>query len=232
MRVAIHQPHYFPWLGYMKKIAEVDAFVILDDVQFEKGSLMNRNRIIDTNGSIKYLTISADMDNYQNRPYRSIITKNDSIWKSRQENALENYYKKSNNANEAMKLFRSYLKNQYRTLNEWTSSSILLSMNILNITTPILFQSQIDYDRNSKKSDLVLSICCALGANEYYSGRGASMNYLNREAFAEKGINIIFQQFDHPVYNQCNSSSFIPGLSVLDLLFNYGADGTKQVFYG
>jgi len=45
MKVAIHQPQYLPWLGYFDKMAQVDCFVVLDNVQFKKNEWQNRNRI-------------------------------------------------------------------------------------------------------------------------------------------------------------------------------------------
>ena len=45
MRVAISQPTYLPWLGYFDLIDQVDRFVVLDNVQFEKQSWQQRNRI-------------------------------------------------------------------------------------------------------------------------------------------------------------------------------------------
>jgi len=50
MIVAIHQPHYLPWLRYIHKVASCDVFVVLDDVQYTKNGWQNRNRIKGPNG--------------------------------------------------------------------------------------------------------------------------------------------------------------------------------------
>ena len=45
--VGIHQPNFFPWLGYFNKLAHADEFVFLDSVQFSKaaGTWSNRVRL-------------------------------------------------------------------------------------------------------------------------------------------------------------------------------------------
>lgn len=43
MRVALHQPHYLPWLGLVDKIDRSDLFVVLDHVQYERKGWQNRN---------------------------------------------------------------------------------------------------------------------------------------------------------------------------------------------
>ena len=43
--VAIHQPNFFPWLGYFDKIFRSDTFVFLDDVQIQKTGASWSNRV-------------------------------------------------------------------------------------------------------------------------------------------------------------------------------------------
>src|SRR5205085_4263182 len=45
MLVAIHQPHYVPWLGYLDRMARADVFIVLDHVQFERRNYQNRTMI-------------------------------------------------------------------------------------------------------------------------------------------------------------------------------------------
>src|SRR5579864_5457599 len=56
MKVAISQPTYLPWLGYLDLIDQVDTFVLLDNVQFEKQSWQQRNRIKTPTG-LQWLTV-------------------------------------------------------------------------------------------------------------------------------------------------------------------------------
>ena len=39
------QPTFIPWIGYFALIDNVDTFVFLDDVQFDKRSWQQRNKI-------------------------------------------------------------------------------------------------------------------------------------------------------------------------------------------
>jgi len=56
MLVAIHQPHYIPWLGYLDRMARSDLFIILDHVQFERRNYQNRT-MIRCEGEEKWLTV-------------------------------------------------------------------------------------------------------------------------------------------------------------------------------
>ena len=52
--IAIHQPEYFPWLGFLDKSRQVDAFVLLDNVQFDRSSLQHRAKVLGPNDPHRY----------------------------------------------------------------------------------------------------------------------------------------------------------------------------------
>lgn len=231
MIVAIHQPHYFPWIGYFDKMAKADVFVLLDQVQLEKNSLMLKNRVLDKNGEVKFITISGETKGFLDKEYRDILTKDVEIWTTRQMNALRDYYRKAAFSREIFSLLGEFFKKGFPTVCQWTCASIELVRNLLDIPTPLIYQSDMDYDRENRRSDLVYAICKAIGADTYFSGRGASMKYLDREKFVVNGVKIIFQDFCPPIYPQCNAKEFTPGISILDMLFNLGIEESRRIFW-
>ena len=126
MIAAIHQPHYFPWLGYLDKMAKSDIFVILDQVQLEKGSQMVRNRVLDADGEIKFLTISGDTKDFLVREYRSLQTKDITGWTTRQMNALRNYYRKAKYQKEILPILEQFFQGDYTTICQWVCASMEL----------------------------------------------------------------------------------------------------------
>ena len=56
MKIAISQPTFLPWCGFFSLISNVDQFVFLDQVQFDKRSWQQRN-YISVKGEKKLLTI-------------------------------------------------------------------------------------------------------------------------------------------------------------------------------
>ena len=57
MRVAIHQPNFFPWYPYFEKILRADIFVILQNCQFEKNNFQ-KNGIKKTGIDINKLEVN------------------------------------------------------------------------------------------------------------------------------------------------------------------------------
>src|ERR1043165_5905453 len=92
MIVAIHQPHYLPWLRYFEKIARSDVFVLLDDVQYEKNGFQNRNKI-KTGQGWAYLTVPVKKPLLV--PINEVLIDNTSGWQDKHLRAIELNYGKA-----------------------------------------------------------------------------------------------------------------------------------------
>ena len=231
MMVAIHQPHYFPWLGYLAKMASVDKFILMDTVQLEKCSYMIRNRIIDEDGTVKYLTISADKHGFLEKEYREIKTKEFAVYTNKQKNLILQAYKRCNYFDEIWDAISPVFNEEHEFLCDVAIQSIQILRGILRINTPLTVQSNLKVDGSLKRGKLVLGLCKAVGADVYLSGRGASMQYLDVEEFEREGVRVIYQNFNHPVYKQVGNHSFVAGLSSLDMLFNNGIEKSRELFW-
>lgn len=231
MKVGIHQPHYFPWAGYLNKIYSTDIFVILDEVQLEKGSYMYRNRILNDKGQIKYLTISADKHGFLNKSFCDIKTINDEEFLQKQREEIVRSYKKAEHFDEVWTKIEDLFVEKEDTICDYCLRSIFRLVEILDIKTNIVLQSEIKLDALYKKNELVLNICKALNADEYLSGIGAR-KYNDESRYKEEGIMLSYQSYSMPEYRQINTGEFTSGLSIIDTLFNCGIEGSKAIIRG
>lgn len=230
MIVGIHQPHFIPWVGYFDKMAKSDIFVLLDQVQLEKGSYMYRNRIVDVSGNVSYLTISADKHGYLDKSFKDIRVKDADVWMPKHLDMLKCAYGFCEYFGEIYPLVEELYQTPPETVCEFDIRSIELIASILGIRTKLVMQSTIPNVEEGKKNELVLNICKALGADGYLSGNGAR-KYTDENTFAQAGIMLRYQSITVPTYEQRGTQEFVGGLSILDMLFNVGAKETCRLFW-
>ena len=199
--VAMHQPHYFPWLGYLDKMAKADEFVVLDEVQFEDGSPMSRNRFLQVDGEAKLLSLSVEKKGYLEKPTRDVRLSNWPKTRKKHRGFIDCNYRKTPYFDEVMPLVAKVLEADCDTLLDLDMASIEMLRSAYGIETPLVLQSSLPYDIEAKNNDLVLGLCRVCGADVYLSGRGARA-YMDDRSFAEKGIAVRYQEFSYPEYPQ------------------------------
>ena len=95
---------------------------------------------------------------------------------------------------------------------------------ILSIKTKVIYSSSIP-GITSHKDDLIVDLCCSVGATRYISGP-FGRDYLDSSKFQKNNIELLFHDYKHPDYKQ-QFEGFISNLSILDLLFNYGTNSLQ-----
>ncbi len=230
MRVAIHQPHYFPWLGFFDKMAKVDKFVVLDDVQLTDRSPMVRNKFLEKPSREKYLSVSVQKKGYREKKTSEILLNEPEKTLKKHQNFILLNYSKHPYFEEIYEKLKFIFSKQYSRLLDLEMDTILIGRKLFDIHVPMVFQSELCYDRSAKNSDLMLSLCQCLDADLYLSGNGARA-YMDIEEFKKRHIKVAFQEFTYPVYPQYKTESFIPNLSAMDLLFNCGIEQSREIFW-
>lgn len=220
--VSAHQPAYLPWLGYFHKILLSDEFVVMDDVQYEKNSFINRNKILQNSNSV-WLTIPVVTKEYKLKKIRDIKISNDK-WKRKHLMTVEQSYKKSRFYNEIMPLFETVLKQDSVYLTDYANDLLLAIVDYLEIDTKIIFAN--DLSLSSKKLDYVIELTQKVAGRIFVFG-AQGKDYADEDILEKNNIAPYFQDYIHPVYEQ-NNQCFEPYISIIDALFNNGKS-TKEI---
>jgi WbqC-like protein family len=229
MIVSIHQPSYFPWLGLLDKIRKCDVFIVLDQTQLSDSAFQHRNLFLTPDGDKRYLTIPFVKRGYLQRAFRDIeIAAVD--WRKKHRSFIENGYQKHPFALEIMPRVDEFLAGEYSLLGDAVIASMRLSCDLFAIPTKIVLQSKLDYDRTLRRSELVATLARAAGATCYLSGTGAKA-YLDESLFTGN-LSLRYNEFRHPTYFQKGAREFQPGLACLDVLFNLGLQGARELLGG
>lgn len=213
--VTIHQPEAFPWLGFFHKMSQADCYVFLDNVQFRKNYFQNRNQFLTNNGTI-YLSIPLSLSD--TKLIKEARIKNELPWKKQHLDTIYHSYSKTSYFSQHYSFLVEHYNKEIEYLVDFNIPIINYIKDFLGIKAELLRASELKVDGRS--SDLLLSICKELGASAYLSGRDGR-NYLDLKLFEEANIDVVFQEFTHPSYQQYKRSEFVPCMSTFDLLFNH-----------
>jgi len=233
MVVTIHQPHFLPWLGYLHRMAQADLFVVLDHVQFERGhkaSYQNRTRFrmhhrtaAGETCEARWMTVPVVQRSHDERILDKEIDNRGkgAKWRGSSTYAtLRHAYREAPFVAEYAPALKELFEAPWARLVDLNSAFLGFLREAFDIRTPLARSSELGV--SGAKSELIISICRAVGADTFLGGLGGTRRYLDAAAFERAGIQVEWQDFRHPVYRQCGPAPFMPGLTALDLLLNCG----------
>ncbi|HPG37923.1 MAG TPA: WbqC family protein [bacterium] len=222
MKVVILQPGYLPWCGFFEQMNWADIFVFYDDVQYTKNDWRNRNRVKGPNGPV-WLTVPVTA--HHSDMILDVKMPDKNTWAVKHIKTIQNFYSKAPFFNDYFPDIAGLIAGVYPRLLDLNVALIEYLNHCLGIKTQLFFSSQLAV--SGERTQKLVDICVKLGASEYLSG-SAAQDYLNLDLFAQKQITVHFQEYHHPVYPQLYGT-FIPYLSVIDLLFNCGQESLEYI---
>lgn len=213
----ILQPSYLPWLGYVAQMQRCDVFVVYDDVQYDKHSWRNRNRIKTPQG-IQWLTVPVLCKGKDWPTNREIKIDKATDWRKKHLFSIRQNYAKAPYFSHYIGAFEKLYSCHWDFLIDLNMAFLHTLCEMLGLEREIIFSSKLNVE--GKTVERLIAICQHLGANVFYEG-AAGRNYIDESLFIQAGIRLEYQDYQHKVYPQLHGE-FIPYLSVIDLIFNCG----------
>lgn len=200
-------------------MSRVDLFVILDHVQFKKRYFENRNRIRLSDRPV-WITAPVISKGKYKQQICDVELIDDGHWQHKLIQRIRHAYGKTPYFD---LIFPEICQVVHKTgtdrLIDLNIGIIRLLRNYFRINTPMACSSQMNIG-SLTGSDLILGICIESGAGTYLCGPSGKA-YLDLDAFRSRHVDVRWQNFIHPEYQQ-RGSGFISHLSALDYLFNCG----------
>ncbi|MBN2467297.1 MAG: WbqC family protein [Deltaproteobacteria bacterium] len=217
--IAILQPMFIPYLGYFEQMALTDLFVYLDDVQYTRKDWRNRNRVKTANGWI-WLTVPVKKCP-RDTLLGDVVINYEQDWVRRHLKTLEVAYKKAPFFHPLYDEIKDILESGITNLVQLDVVLLQCLRKHLKITTPERFSSSVPR-RATNKNERIMEICRYFDADLLYDGKSAA-EFIDRDLFAARGLEVIFQDYAHAHYPQ-QFDGFIPNLSAVDVIFNTGPE--------
>ena len=193
-----------------------DVFVLLDTVQFSRGSFTQRTRIR-TKDSSMWLTIPIEKKNYFKQINEVPLPKDENWLKKHKTSIVANYTKCRYYDSSFVDDYYSD-NGKYTDLQKFNECGIFYLKKKLGIRTDIMWASELDLRSDLRSTELLLDILETLGADTYISGLGGK-KYMDESQFSMKNIKLKYLGFKPSPYPQ-RWDGFEPYMSALDLVFN------------
>lgn len=218
MIVAIMQPYFFPYIGYFQLMAAVDAFVILDDVQYVERSWVNRNRIR-RDGESEWLTMpvrKGSRSELINQRHYVLGYAKDKVARK-----IANSYRKAPGFAAVNAQILSTIDDAETNVAKLNARLLTAVAELLGVRSTLMFSSEIrGYERLAGQPGII-DICRRVGASRYVNAIGGARLYKEAE-FADSGVGIRFLRTRVSPVTLASGPEY---LSIIDDLMGDGAEG-------
>ncbi len=177
MKIAIHQPNFLPNLAYFYKMIQVDLFIVVSNLQFERYEGWQRRHKIPAHDRDLWLTVPVLGS--QNQKIKDVRINNKADWRRKHMRALQLRYSRTPEPELLSQILKIYPR-EWSRLVDINMAFISLLKNYMGIQTSVV----LDEDAAGVKEELIISTCRKYGADEYVSGMGGK-NYLTEQHFAK-----------------------------------------------
>lgn len=219
MIISANQPYFSPYPGFFYKAHLSDVFVILDDVQFPRGTTwITRNRFKNDQGTL-WMTLPVKKKGLGLQKINAVRICHEGRWAKKHLESLRNVYANAPYFKDHLSFLDKLFSTKFEKLIDLNLKIIRYLMKHLQIDTKVILLSELGIKEKGDK--LLIEICKRLRTSQFLV-QSAARKYFDAVRFEEAGIQLSDFKPPSTVYPQL-WGSFIPNLSALDLIFNCGS---------
>lgn len=222
--IAIMQPYFLPYITYFQLMMAVDEWVLLDNVHYQPRGFMTRNAIL-LNGQSHAFRLPVQKAS-QNQIICDLQLHEFTHFADSFLTRLYHAYHKAPQFESTYALCNTILDYRSPSLLEFLEHSYAVLFSYLDIPCPRILASDCKVDSSLKKSDRLIALCQHQSANRYINLPGGRALY-DAGCFSSHGIELAFIENNPKPYQQFGDS-FIPNLSIIDILMFQDRDTVRQ----
>jgi hypothetical protein len=218
MIISANQPYFLPFPGFFLKVLLSDIFIILDSVQFPRGTTwITRNRLKYDQGEL-WMTIPVWKKGLGLQKINEVMICNEGRWPKKYLTSIKNAYQNAPYLKDHLDFIESIFSSEFNKLIDINLAILRYLMEHLRIHTRIMLLSELGIDATGSR--LLIEICKKLKVDSFLSQSPTKKN-IDANMFKDTNVKLRFINLPHPVYPQL-WGDFIPNLSVFDLILNCG----------
>ncbi len=218
MIITTSRPYFAPYPGFFHKANLADVFVILDDVQFPRGTTwITRNRLKNDQGTW-WLTVPVKKKGLGLQKINDVRIMWEGRWVHKHIAGIQHAYSHAPYLDEHTQFLESLYASASDRLIDFNLKIIRHLMLYLGVDTEIRKLSELNIQAGG---DQLLTEIVRYFDADVYLAPGAAAKYIDTEHFEKAGIELQTVDFKSAVYPQL-WGNFIPDLSSFDLLLNCG----------
>ena len=188
-------------------------YIILDDVQFLRQGWHHRDMIKTANGA-EWLTVPVCKKGRYDQLIRDVLIDNSTRWREAHLNKLTFNYKKAPDFERCFSEISDIYNRKHTYLMDLNMDLLRYIAAELDVRTPVVLASQ--FNATSRGSERLIYLVRSVRGAGYLTGMG-SKDYLDEKLFKKAGIQVLWHEYEHPVYDQL-FGQFVPRLSAIDYL--------------
>jgi WbqC-like protein family len=225
MKIVISQSMFFPWIGLLEQIRLAEIFVHYDDVQFSKGSFVNRVQLKTSKG-VEWMTVPLQ-NLHLGQKIEDVEVSAAGDWQERHFEMLRRSLEGTPYFSDAINMVREVYSRDHGNIGALARASMLALADYFSLGDSSKFSDVTKLQIYGSSTGRVLAVAKHFEADTYITGHGAS-RYLDHVEFERQGISVDYINYRCTPYPQLHGE-FTPYVSALDLVANCGKKGIQYI---